>query len=414
MLAVRKVAISVISAFFLSLIPAGSAELGANAETRNAPDKMMEAAADAVREQAEIVEKELRRRARDPESSDVIIADSGKILKREDGKWILPKKDLSDQSEISIVFVGDIIFDTWQNPWSSIAYSDGIRACFDDETWETLTGADFLVVNNEFPYTDRGTPTPGKTFTFRCEPWTAEWLAEMGTDIAALANNHVYDYGEDGAMDTFDTLDGVDIPYIGAGRNIEDAEQTAYCIVNGVTVAILNATEIERYENPDTREAGEDNPGVFRMLDTDRLCEKIEEAKEKADLCIVYAHWGTEKMPAADWSQTTKAQELADAGADLIVGSHPHVLQNIEYADGVPVFYSLGNYFFGAAARDTGVLRVTINTQDPAISSLQFIPMLQYSGVSTVEGSEKERVLDEMRSVSPGVEIDGDGYFSEE
>ena len=119
-------------------------------------------------------------------------------------------------------------------------------------------------------------------------------------------------------------------------------------------------------------------------------------------------------MPYADWSQTTKAEELAEAGADLIVGSHPHVLQNIEYVDGVPVFYSLGNYFFGAAARDTGVLRVTVNTQDPSISALQFIPMLQYRGVSTMEGSEKERVLDEMRSVSPGVSIDGDGYFTEE
>ena len=119
-------------------------------------------------------------------------------------------------------------------------------------------------------------------------------------------------------------------------------------------------------------------------------------------------------MPAADWSQTTKAQELAEAGADLIVGSHPHVLQNIEYVDGVPVFYSLGNYFFGAAARDTGVLRVTVNTKDPSISSLQFIPMLQYRGVSTMEGSEKQRVLDEMQSVSPGVYIDEDGFFTQE
>ena len=236
----------------------------------------------------------------------------------------------------------------------------------------------------------------------------------MGTDIAALANNHVYDYGETGALDTFDTLDELEIPYIGAGRNSGDAEQTAYCIANGMTIAILNATEIERYENPDTREAGEDSPGVFRCLSTDRLCGKIREAKEKADLCIVYVHWGTEKMPSADWDQKEKAQELAEAGADLIVGSHPHVLQNIEYVDGVPVFYSLGNYFFGAAARDTGVLRVTVDAAERSIRSLQFIPMLQYRGVSTVEGSEKERVLREMQSVSPGVRIDENGFFTED
>ena len=185
-----------------------------------------------------------------------------------------------------------------------------------------------------------------------------------------------------------------------------------------MTVAILNATEIERYENPDTKGAGEDSPGVFRCLDDSRLCEKISEAKEKADLCIAFVHWGTEKMPSADWSQMTKAQDLVDAGADLVVGAHPHVLQNIEYVDGVPVFYSLGNYFFGAAARDTGVLRVTIgkasDSGKPFIRSLQFIPMLQYRGVSTVDGWEKERVLDEMRAVSPGVYIDEDGFFEEQ
>ncbi len=366
-------------------------------------------------EQAREIAKTVKADAMIPaDGRSAVITSSGKVLHRSDGKWVLPEKKPASDSEITIVFTGDIIFDTRQNPWSSIAYSDGIEACFDDETWETLTDADFLVVNNEFPYTDRGTPTPDKTFTFRCPPETAAWIKEMGADIAALANNHIYDYGWDGVMDTFDTLDEEGIPYIGAGRDLKDAEQTAYCIANGLTVAILNATEIERYENPDTRGAGEDSPGVFRCLDVTRLCEKVREAKEKADLCIVFAHWGTERMPSADWSQISKAQELADAGADLIVGAHPHVLQNIEYVDGVPVFYSLGNYFFGAAARDTGVLRVTIDTKDASISSLQFIPMLQYRGVSTMEGSEKERVLDEMRAVSPGVDIDEDGFFTEE
>ena len=382
----------VMAAVIAAVVPAFGISLPVSAEESRGPEYMMQAAADEVLRETEAVVQEVRRKAMDPEGASVFISSSGKAVAREDGKWVTPGEKPESDQEISIVFVGDIIFDTTQNPWSSIAYSDGIRACFDDETWDTLTGADFLVVNNEFPYTDRGTPTPGKTFTFRCPPWTAEWLAEMGTDIAALANNHIYDHGEQGALDTFDTLDEQGIPYIGAGRDIDDASQTAYCIANGTSIAILNATE----------------------LDTTQLCDKIREAKEKADLCIVYAHWGTEKMPSADWSQTTKAEELAEAGADLIVGSHPHVLQNIEYVNGVPVFYSLGNYFFGAAARDTGVLRVTVNTSDPSIKSLQFIPMLQYRGVSTMEGSEKQRVLDEMSSVSPGVAIDEDGYFTEE
>ena len=371
-------------------------------------------AGDAVAGKVREISQKVKKEAMDPEGKDKFLTASGKVLRRTDGKWVFPEEKPASDNEVTIVFAGDIIFETVQNPWSSIAYSDGIRACFDDETWETLTGADFLVINNEFPYTDGGTPTPNKTFTFRCPPWTAEWIKEMGTDVAALANNHIYDYGREGAMDTFDTLDEQEIPYIGAGRDLDDAEQTAYLVANGVTIAILNATEIERYENPDTKGAGEDSPGVFRCFDDSRLCEKVEEAGEKADIVIPFVHWGTEKMPSADWSQMTKAQDLADAGADLIVGAHPHVLQNIEYVDGVPVFYSLGNYFFGAAARDTGVLKVTINTKEPAIRSLQFIPMLQYRGVSTVDGWEKERVLDEMRAVSPDVLIDEDGFFTEE
>ena len=410
-----KIVSSLLSvALFLSGIVGGRAVAAADdTVAKETADTVAQIGA-ALSEAAGQIAESVKADAMNPEGRDVIVTASGKALRRSDGKWVTPSQTPSSEEELTIVFTGDIIFETGQNPWSSIAYSDGIRACFDDDTWETLTGADFLVVNNEFPYTDRGTPTPNKTFTFRCPPYTADWLAEMGTDIAALANNHIYDYGWDGAMDTFDVLDEEEIPYIGAGRNIEDAEQTAYCIANGVTIAILNATEIERYENPDTRGAGEDSPGVFRCLDDSRLCEKVSEAKEKADLVIAFVHWGTEKMPSADWNQVTKAQDLADAGADLIVGAHPHVLQNIEYVDGVPVFYSLGNYFFGAAARDTGVLRVTVDTKEPSIRSLQFIPMLQYRGVSTMEGSEKERVLEEMRAVSPGVSIDEDGFFEEE
>ena len=258
-----------VSYILTGLVMAGAAALAfslpAKADSEMPQENAVTAAADCVVESAELCVQELRTRALDPEGASAIISASGKALTREDGKWVTPGQEPESDEEISIVFVGDMIFERGQNPWSSIAYEDGIRACFDDETWETLTGADFLIINNEFPYTDRGTPTAGKTFTFRCPPWTAQWIREMGTDIAALANNHVYDYGEEGALDTFDTLDEEGIPYIGAGRNIEDAEQTAYCIANGTTVAILNATEIERYENPDTREAGEDSPGVFRM-----------------------------------------------------------------------------------------------------------------------------------------------------
>lgn len=377
-------------------------------------ERIAKEAAKTIGEAEEEAESQMREAMKNPEGKDAIITTTGKMLRRSDGRWLTPDGENSDEGTFTIAFTGDVIFDRGQNPWAASAYSDGIESCFDEDSWALMHDADVLVVNNEFAYTDRGSAISGKKFTFRCPPDTVDWLKEMGTDLAALANNHIYDYGEEGILDTFDTLDGAEIPYIGAGRDLEDAHKPAYCIVNGTVVAILNATEIERYENPETREAEEDSPGVFRCLDDEDLCDKVREAKKKADLCIVFVHWGTELMPAAEESQIEKAQDLVEAGADLIIGAHPHVLQNIQYVDDVPVFYSLGNYFFSASTRDSGIVRVTVDTDGAKISALQFVPMQQRQGVKMLYDGEKERVLDTMRDLSPGVLIDDDGYFEQE
>lgn len=369
-------------------------------------------AAAAIHKEADDIADSVRTGASDPKKSDVIVTKTGGRLSRDDGTWIVPAQDLADEDEITILYAGDIIFDSTQNPGITKAQSGGIRACFDDESWELMQSADLFVINNEFPYTERGSALTGKTFTFRCDPETVSWLSDMGVDVAALANNHIYDYGEQGALDTFDTLDGAGIPYIGAGRNINEATRSAYYIANGMTVALLNATEIEKYENPETKGATENSPGVFRCLDTERLCSEVEKADKHADFVIVYVHWGTELEETADSDQKRIAEDLHDAGADLVVGSHPHILQNIEYIEGMPVFYSLGNYFFSAATRDNGVLRITLDVQNCTIRSLQFIPMSQEQGVRTLSGSEKERVLNKMRNVSPGVDIDDEGFFT--
>ena len=139
----------VMAAVIAAVVPAFGISLPVSAEESRGPEYMMQAAADEVLRETEAVVQEVRRKAMDPEGASVFISSSGKAVAREDGKWVTPGEKPESDQEISIVFVGDIIFDTTQNPWSSIAYSDGIRACFDDETWDTLTGADFLVVNNE-------------------------------------------------------------------------------------------------------------------------------------------------------------------------------------------------------------------------------------------------------------------------
>ena len=108
------------------------------------------------------------------------------------------------------------------------ARQSGILSRFDAGVLELMQGADVFTVNNEFCYSLGGSPLPDKTYTLRARPDTAEWLHEMGTDLVTLANNHVFDYGETGLLDTLSTLQDADIPYIGAGKNMEEASSAVY------------------------------------------------------------------------------------------------------------------------------------------------------------------------------------------
>ena len=136
----------------------------------------------------------------------------------------------------------------------------------------------------------------------------------------------------------------------------------------------------------------------------------MREAKENSDFVIVFLHWGTENVTELDWAQEKQAPEVAAAGADLIIGAHPHCLQQIGVVQGVPVMYSLGNFWFNSKTVDTGMIKIVLD--ENGLKSYQFLPCLQ-SGCRTtlLQGEEKKRILDEMRNMSPGVRID-DGYVS--
>lgn len=230
-------------------------------------------------------------------------------------------------------------------------------------------------------------------------------------DIVSLANNHAYDYGEQAFLDTMQVLRGEGIPYVGAGINEQEASSPVYFIINDMKIAIISATQIERLDNPDTKGATETSPGVFRCLNGEKLMQTVAQAKEESDFVIVYIHWGTENQEETDWLQNKQAPELAEAGADLIIGDHPHILQKIDIINGVPVIYSLGNFWFNSKPLDTGMVKVTIS--EDGLQSFQFLPCRQDNcRTSLLEGEEKARVLGEMRRMSPNVQIDEDGYVA--
>jgi poly-gamma-glutamate synthesis protein (capsule biosynthesis protein) len=234
----------------------------------------------------------------------------------------------------------------------------------------------------------------------------------MGVDIVGLANNHAYDYGQQALVDSFAALDNAGVAYAGAGNDIEEASHPVYYVTDsGLKIAIICATQIERLDNPDTKGATENSPGVFRCLNDSLLLEKIREARERNAYVVVFIHWGTESTDEIDYYQNLQAKEIAEAGANLIIGSHPHVLQKIDYVSGVPVVFSMGNFIFNSKTLDTCMILTTLHRNGSV--NLQFVPAVQ-SGSTVYEaaGEDAARIMNYMGSISPGINIDTNGYIS--
>ena len=250
----------------------------------------------------------------------------------------------------------------------------------------------------------------GKDHVLRADPSRVKNLEAFGTDLAGLANNHVYDYGEEALLDTLDTLTNAEIPYVGAGRNLEEASRPVYFIANGRKIAIVAATQIERSTNY-TREATDTSPGVLKALDPEKFTQVIKDAKKNSDLVIAFVHWGTEGDSDFGADQVSLAKAFADAGADAIVGGHTHCLQGFSYVEDVPVIYSLGNFWFSQRTLDTGLLQLLIDTDGDI--TYRFLPCVQQDLKTSLVTDEqkKQEILSYMERISSGVTLDEDGYL---
>ena len=318
--------------------------------------------------------------------------------------------ECESQDTVTLLFAGDILMDDHYAVMSTFHNrGNDINQAFDQGLLEQMRNADIFMINNEFTFTSRGTPTVNKKFTFRANPGNVSMYEEMGVDIVSVANNHIYDYGEISLLDTLDTLEQAEIPYVGAGRNLQEAMTPVYYIANGMKIAFVSATQIERNSVPDTKEATQDSAGVLRCMNPDNLLLTIEEAKKNSDYVILYIHWGTESQETIDWLQEQQAPIYAQAGVDLIIGDHPHCLQKMDSVEGVPVIYSLGNFWFNSRTQNSCVVKVTLRAGE--MESFQFIPCRQSDcRTALLTGQEKTEVLDYMRTISPNVTIDEEGY----
>jgi len=313
-----------------------------------------------------------------------------------------------------LTFAGDINFD---EDWSTMQYynkvTNGIYDCISPELIQMMKDADIMCINNEFTYSTGGIPL-NKTYTFRAHPSRVEILKELGVDIVSLANNHSYDYGEQSLIDTMTTLKQAGILYYGAGHDLDEAMTPVYFEIEGKIIAYVAASRAEK--NKMTPQATEDAPGILRCYDTDLFVQTIKEAKEKSDYVIAYVHWGTEFTYELEKAQLTTGKEYLDAGADVVIGAHPHCLQGIEYYAGKPIIYSLGNFWFNGQTVDTMLLNIHFyddNTEE--LIELEIVPAIQANNKTTIvtEQLEKERIYSFLEDISINVNINNAGIISE-
>lgn len=211
-----------------------------------------------------------------------------------------------------------------------------------------LSGADLTFGNLESPISDRGIKI-GSIYSFRAEPKVLEGLKNAGFDILNIANNHIWDYGEDGFHDTLNYLKNSGIDFIGGGENFGKAHKGALKEVNGTKIIFLGFTDLL----PKSAFAGENSAGASR-LDMKQVLKDIKEAKKEADIVAVSFHFGEEYQTKHNIKQEKTAKAVIDAGASLVIGHHPHVVQEVENYNNGYIAYSLGNFVFDQNfSRDT-------------------------------------------------------------
>jgi len=236
-----------------------------------------------------------------------------------------------------------------------------------------LNSADLVFGNLETPIT-YGQEIPDFEMIFRSNPGTQLPLKQAGFTVLSLANNHTPNFGELGLKDTFNYLEKVGIKYVGAGNNEKEANKPVYSQVNGMKFAFLayNDTDVV----PAEYEAGPGHSGTAFMR-SHKMTESVKEAEQKADFVVVSMHSGTEYTNKPNDSQISFAHEAIDAGADLVIGHHPHVIQTTEKYKGKYIFYSLGNFVFDQMwSRETreGLL-IKVYFTKKEIYKISFLPV---------------------------------------
>ncbi|MDP2233235.1 MAG: CapA family protein [Actinomycetota bacterium] len=333
-----------------------------------------------------------------PPRKDASTATSATVAETETPESAVPTMPVEPArvATISVTAVGDMIFD---RKVKALVQSAGGLAPL-RHVASILDGADITVGNLESPLSSGGTKNAAKDVTFRGDPRGIESLKAAGFDFLSLGNNHVLDYGPEALADTASALDTAGIGHAGAGADRTQAWLPAVREVNGASVAFLSFSHIlpPGFTATDSRAglaAGRNN--------MDAVTRAIAAAKADNDYVIVSYHWGVEYKDNANAEQVRDARASIDAGADMVLSHHPHVIQGIEFYEGGLIAYSTGDFLFDHYSRKTGeAFILQANLGPDGVTDVAATPVyLDSSGApAVVTGNEATVILDRLKTIS--------------
>lgn len=314
------------------------------------------------------------------------------------------QEEMTD-SIIHLSAVGDIMLD---RTLGSVIADGGIEFPF-KRVAEPLQIADITVGNLETALGDVGEPVE-KSFTFQSPPAAAESLAWGGFDVISLANNHAMDFGPESLLQGIDLLKKQNVAPIGAGANSDEARAPHIMSVNSLDIAFLGYVHVPveargSFFDTATWTATETEPGLAWAV-PEEIIEDVTAVKSQVDLVVVVLHSGYEYVEPPSEEQAAAAHAAIDAGADIVIGHHAHILQAVEfYKDGV-IAYGLGNFAFNIDGdANTAILNVWLD--EDGVRQFEFIPaIIQYGGQPRFANAEESsEILGTIYRLSQGFPI---------
>lgn len=310
--------------------------------------------------------------------------------------WKGPVAAASPEDQISIVAGGDVMLGSWVE---DVVRTRGWSYPF-MQLDSVLHGADVVFANLEAPFGVEDSAFE-KTFAFQVSPDLIQVLTAGKINVVSLANNHILDYGEGALVHTINLLKERGISFSGAGLNLSEARRPALLDIKGCKMAFASYS----LTFPEEFWATDSTAGTCFPYHT-FFYQDIKKFKQENDLVIVSFHWGGELLNTPKEYQVQLAHQTINAGADLIIGHHPHVVQGVEIYKGKPIFYSLGNYIFGSYSQ-RAVRSMLINFYYGAgkIKQCKIYPINVNNGEiefqpKLLQGEDKIQFIDELNSIS--------------